>query len=73
MISIKEDIITKIQKVEETQLLTEIHRILEADEYTFTADDITSLKQVDEEIDKGYFKTQQQVKINIHQWLNNLK
>ncbi len=73
MISIKEDIITKIQKADDAQLLAEIHRILDANDYIFTAEDVSSLRKADEEIDNGNYKTQQQVKSNIQQWINNLK
>jgi len=73
MPTIKENIISKIHNVNNEQLLTEVYRILQADEYEFTEKEIQLLHEADSSIDNGNYSTQQEVENKMNQWLKNLK
>lgn len=73
MATIKEDIISKIQTSKNEQLLEEVYRILEADEYVFSEQEVQLLKEADDSICDGQYSTQEQVESRMKEWLNNIK
>ena len=73
MHTIKDDIILKIQNVNNEQLLAEVYRILQADEYVLSENEIQLLNEADASINKGDYFTQQQIENRTEKWLNDMK
>ncbi len=69
----KEEIIIKINQVDDEALLSEIRRVLEADSYVFSDSDIHSIKEADDNISMGNYVSQDQLKKNMHKWWESLK
>ena len=73
MHTIKDDIILKIQNANNEQLLAEVYRILQADEYVLSENEIQLLNEADASINKGDYFTQQQIENRTEKWLNDMK
>ncbi|MBK8352410.1 MAG: hypothetical protein IPL21_12210 [Saprospirales bacterium] len=73
MHTIKDDIILKIQNANNEQLLAEVYRILQADEYVLSLNEIQLLNEADASINKGDYFTQQQIENRTEKWLNDMK
>ena len=61
MHTIKDDIILKIQNANNEQLLAEVYRILQADEYVLSENEIQLLNEADASINNGNYFTQEQI------------
>lgn len=73
MHTIKDDIILKIQNANNEQLLAEVYRILQADEYVLSENEIQLLNDADASINNGDYFTQQQIENRTEKWLNDMK
>lgn len=73
MLTLKEDIILKIQNANDEQLLAEVYRILQADEYVLSENEIQLLNDADASINNGDYFTQEQIENRTERWLNDIK
>jgi hypothetical protein len=73
--TLKEKLISKIQNIDDENILKEIYHLLEIESenlesYTLTDEQISSVNEAKEQISKGYFLTHEEAQIKINQWLN---
>ena len=65
-------IILKIQNAND-ELLAEVSRILQADEYVLSENEIQLLNEADASINNGNYFTQEQIENRTEKWLNDMK
>ncbi|HNF49627.1 MAG TPA: hypothetical protein PLF48_09625 [Chitinophagales bacterium] len=68
--TIKDDIILKIQNSDDVQLLAEVFRILKADEYVFSDEEIASFYVADTAIDEGRYIDNELLNSKVKAWIN---
>jgi len=72
---LKETLISKIQDIQDENILKEVYRLLqiESDDlesYTLTDEQINVVNEAKEQISKGEFLTHEEAQNKINQWLN---
>ena len=65
MPTLKDTIITKIQSSTDEQLLAEVSRILDTENFVFSSEKIQQLNEADAAIENGDFSTQEKVESKI--------
>jgi hypothetical protein len=73
MPSLKDKIIVKIQSSDNEQLLAEVFRILDTEDFVFSTEKILQLNEADGSIDNGDLSTHEQVEKKMKKWLKDLK
>lgn len=73
--TLKEKLISKIQNIENEDILKEVYRLLEIESedlnsYTLTDDQLNIVHEAKEQINKGQFLTHEEAQQKINKWLN---
>jgi len=73
--TLKEQLISKIQNMEDVNILKEVYRLLEIESenlesYILTDEQISIINGAREQIKKGQFLTHEEAQNKINQWLN---
>ena len=73
--TLKEKLISKIQNIENVDVLKEVYHLLEIESedieaYTLTDEQISIVHEAKEQINKGQFLTHEEAQLKINQWLN---
>lgn len=73
--TLKEKLISKIQNIENEDILNEVYRLLEIESddlesYSLSDEQISVVNEAKEQINKGQFLTHEEAQLKINQWLN---
>jgi uncharacterized protein YlaI len=72
--TLKEKIITKIESIDNEELLNEVYQLLELNSenvntYILTEEQLNVAQEAQEQIKKGHFSTHEEVQKKINKWL----